>query len=88
MNINVRVIPSAKRREIILEDKNLKIKLISKPQDGKANKELIETLSKKLKIAKSKIKIIKGEKTKNKIIEIAGIENIEEIRYKLLNKKN
>ncbi len=88
MNIEIKVIPSSKKREIIFEDNNLKIKLISKPQDGKANKELIETLSKKLKIAKSKIKIIRGEKTRNKIIEIEGIENLEEIRYKLLNKKN
>ena len=88
MNIEVKVIPSAKKREIIMENNTIKIKLISKPQNGKANKELIETLSKKLKIAKSNIKIIRGEKQKNKVIQINGFENIDEIRYKLLNKKN
>ncbi len=85
MNIEVKVIPSAKKKEIRFENGIFKIKINSKPQDGKANKEMIEFISKKLKIAKSKISIIKGEKQKSKLIKIEGIENFDEIRYKLLN---
>ncbi len=48
----------------------LKIYLIAVPVDGKANKELIKLLSEKLNISKSRIKIVKGEKKKEKIIEI------------------
>lgn len=39
----------------------LKIGVISVPEKGKANKELIAFLAKKLKIAKSSIQIISGE---------------------------
>ncbi|MCK5084415.1 MAG: DUF167 domain-containing protein [Candidatus Pacebacteria bacterium] len=48
----------------------LKIYLTAVPVDGKANKELIKLLSKELNIGKSKIIIIKGEKNKEKIIEV------------------
>ncbi|MDF1498011.1 MAG: DUF167 domain-containing protein [Patescibacteria group bacterium] len=48
----------------------LKIYLIAVPVDGKANKELIKLLSKELGISKSKINIIKGGKSKQKVIEI------------------
>lgn len=69
--LKIRVIPNAKRLEIIeLEDGALKIKLNSPAEGGRANKELISVLSKHLNIAKSKIKIISGEKSRNKIIKI------------------
>ncbi len=48
----------------------LKIYLTAVPIQGKANKELIKLLSEKLSVSKSKIKIIKGEKSKEKIIEV------------------
>ena len=45
---------------------------ISQPIENKANKALIEFLSKKLKTAKSNIQIIKGELNKEKTILING----------------
>ncbi len=48
----------------------LRIYLTAVPVDGKANKELIKLLSEELNISKSKINIIKGEKSKEKIIEV------------------
>lgn len=42
----------------------------SEPQKGKANKELLEKISKHFKVRKSNIKIISGEKSRKKIIEI------------------
>jgi len=49
---------------------DLKIYLTAVPVDGKANKELIKLLAKELNISKSRINIIRGEKNKEKIIEI------------------
>ena len=49
----------------------LKIYLTAAPIRGKANKELIKLLSEKLNIGKNKIRIIKGEKSKEKIIEVS-----------------
>jgi len=48
----------------------LRIYLTAVPVQGKANAELIKLLSKELGVSKSKIEIIKGEKNKNKIVEI------------------
>lgn len=48
----------------------LKIYLTAVPIQGKANAELVKLLSKELEVSKSKISIIKGEKNKEKIIEI------------------
>lgn len=48
----------------------LKVYLTAVPVDGKANKELIKLLAEELSISKSKISIIKGEKSKEKIMEV------------------
>jgi uncharacterized protein (TIGR00251 family) len=70
--IKLKIIPRSSQNKIIGKDENgiLKIKLTAPPIDGEANKNLIIFLSKEWCVPKSKIKIIKGETSKNKIIEI------------------
>ncbi len=53
-----------------IELPELKIYLTAVPVDGKANRKLIKLLSEKLNISKSKISILKGGKSKEKIIEV------------------
>ena len=48
----------------------LKIYFTAVPIQGRANKELVKLLSEKLDVNKSRIKIIKGEKNKEKVIEV------------------
>ena len=48
----------------------LKIYLTAAPVQGKANKELIKLLAEKLGVSKSKVKIIRGEKSKEKVVEV------------------
>lgn len=55
----------------------LKVKLTSPPVEGKANKELIDLLSKELKIPKRDIEIISGQSSKNKVVRIIGINKID-----------
>ena len=43
------------------------------PEQGKANKKMIDLLAEYFKVSKSQIRIIKGEISRNKIIEIIGI---------------
>ncbi|MDP3057054.1 MAG: DUF167 domain-containing protein [bacterium] len=43
------------------------------PEQGKANKKMIELLAEYFKVSKSQIRIIKGEMSRNKIVEIIGI---------------
>ena len=70
MKINIKVIPGARKEEIKEEDNGFRVYLKSKPEKGKANKELITLLADYFNTSKSNIRIIKGEHARNKIIEI------------------
>lgn len=43
------------------------------PEQGKANKKMIDLLADYFKVSKSQIRIVKGEISRNKIVEIVGI---------------
>lgn len=71
MRIEIKVIPNAKENRIIEDENNfLKIRLTAQAINGKANKALIDILSKKYKVRKNQIKIINGEHSNKKILEI------------------
>lgn len=76
MILEVRVIPKAKRNLIKKENNLLKIYLTRPAHDGQANAQLIEFLSKELKVKKYQIRIIKGETSRQKLIEIDGKTNL------------
>jgi len=70
MILNIRVIPKASRPRVKQEIGNLKVYLTKPAQNGLANTQLIEILSRHLKVKKYRIKILKGHTSRNKIIEI------------------
>ena len=70
MLIKVKVIPNSKKEEIAKKKDSFEIKVREKPINNKANKAVIIVLSSFLEISQKKIRIIKGAKTRNKIIEI------------------
>lgn len=71
MLLNIRVIPRSSKNEIRqMADGSFKIKLTTAPVEGQANEALIELLSKEFGVAKSGIRIVKGERSKNKIVNI------------------
>ena len=69
MRLTVRVIPNARKIKIVQEPDRLKVYIKAPAVDGKANRALLETLSDHLGIKKSQIKIIRGEKSRDKVIE-------------------
>lgn len=80
--ITLRISPNASKNEIIKTEEGIKVKITAQPIDGKANKALIEYLSKQLKIPKSLFEIVKGEtsKDKNVLIRTRNEEDIEKIK--------
>jgi uncharacterized protein (TIGR00251 family) len=70
MKFNVKVIPNAKRNDVSMEGEKLKIRVTAPAVDNKANKAVIEVLSEFFKMKKRDIKIISGEKNREKVIEI------------------
>jgi len=53
-----------------VEGNRIIVGLISKPEKGKANLELVKKLAKHFKVPSSQIKIISGLKSRKKIVEI------------------
>lgn len=66
--IRVKIVPNSSKNDIIIEEEFIKVKVTAQPIENKANKSLIEFLSKKFKIPKTYIKILKGETSKEKTI--------------------
>lgn len=71
--IKLKVIARAKREELLrLSEDSYRIKVSSPPEKGKANKRVIKLLSKEFGVKKRDIKIVSGETTNRKIVEIAS----------------
>ena len=73
MVFNVRVCPKASRN-LIKEEKGILKAYLTKPaQDGLANEQLISLLSEYLKVKIYRMRIIRGQKCRDKVIEIDDI---------------
>ena len=70
MPLHVKVIPNAKRNELIKEGDGYKAYLSAPAVDGKANKALIDLLAGHFNVKKYRIEIIKGLKSRHKTINI------------------
>lgn len=67
----IKVTAGAKVEKIEFLDDLIKIKIKEKPIEGKANKAITEYLSILLNIPKSKIEIISGKTSSNKIVKVS-----------------
>lgn len=76
--INVRAQPRSSRAGVegVVGDV-LKVRLRSAPVDGKANKELVETVADAFDMAKSRVKFKSGETSKTKRIVLSGVSGAE-----------
>ena len=72
--LQLRISPNASKNEIIKTTDGIKVKITAQPIDGKANKALIEFLSKQFKVPKSYFEILKGETSKDKTVLVNNID--------------
>jgi len=74
----VRAHPGARRNEIRgVQDGMLKVSVTQAPEKGKANKAVIELLSKQLGLKRSQIELLSGETSHQKRFLMRGIEPAE-----------
>ena len=72
--IVVKVQPNATKDEVVrFVDGVLYVKVAAPPVRGKANTELINLLSRELRVAKSSIRIEKGFTSRKKLVLIKGV---------------
>jgi uncharacterized protein (TIGR00251 family) len=81
--ISVRVHPNAARNKVVgVTDGVWQVRVSAPPVKGKANQALITFLSGLLDVGKSRIDIIRGHTTRNKVIAISGLSQ-EDIMKRL-----
>ncbi len=69
--ISVKTIPNSKRVEIKkLDNNNYSVRLDKPAVDGKANVRLIEVLADYFNVPKSSVEIVKGFRSREKIVKI------------------
>ncbi len=72
--LSVRLQPRAKKTEVVgFRNEVLLVRVNAPPVDGKANKALCKLLAKRLKIAPSLVRIVRGQQGRDKTVELEGI---------------
>ena len=71
MKIQVKVKPNSKSEEVSQVGDNLVVKVKAPPREGKANQAVIRVLAKHFSVPQSRVKILGGARSKDKVIEIA-----------------
>ena len=69
--LEIKAVPGASKTELAgLKDGRLRVRLAAAPEDGKANAELLNFLSKALGCAKRDLRLVSGEKSRLKVVAL------------------
>jgi len=82
--ITVRVSPKSQKGLVVgwMDDGALKVKVLSAPEGGRANIELLRVVAEELKIPVRNVSIESGSSSTTKTLKILGLEE-EEVRRRL-----
>jgi uncharacterized protein (TIGR00251 family) len=73
--IEVRLRPRGSRDELIgMRDGVLQAKVMAPPVDGKANKALCKLIAKRVGVAPSRVSVVRGEKSREKVVRVEGVD--------------
>ena len=76
--LKIHLRPRASRDAICgLHGDAIKVKLTAPPVEGKANKALQRFIAEKLNLSSSQVEIVAGQRSREKILKIAGISRAE-----------
>ena len=73
--ISIYVQPRASKTAVAgVHDGAVKIRLAAPPVEGAANAALVEFIAERLDIAKSRVRVVAGQSSRRKVLEIDGID--------------
>lgn len=79
----VRALPRASRTQLAgVYGEAVRVRLAAPPVGGAANRELIAFLAKKLDVPRSAVRVVQGERARDKIVEVDGL-SAEQVRTRL-----
>ena len=86
--LKLRISPNSSKNELFIDGDIIKLKITAQPIENKANKAVVEYLSKLFKVPKSSISIVKGDTSKDKTIflDTVSSEKTESIKEIILSK--
>jgi uncharacterized protein len=74
----IRLQPRAKRNAILDErDGVLRVSVAAAPVEGRANAALCKLIAKRAGIARSRVSVIRGERSREKVVRVDGMELLE-----------
>ena len=74
MELKVRVQPRSGRNAVeVSDDGAVRIRVTAAPDKGKANEAAVELLAKRLRVPRSAVRIARGHRARDKVLEIDGI---------------
>ncbi len=72
MKISIKAKPGAKREEIVkIDETHYAVSVKERPMEDKANRAIIKALAKYFKVGVSRVKILSGKTSKQKIADIS-----------------
>jgi len=78
VKISVRVKPNSRTEGVDPSgDGGLTVRVGAPPAEGRANERLIELLAAHFKLPKRRISIIRGSSARNKVVEISGLNSLD-----------
>ena len=76
--IAVQLSPRANRDEIAgFEGETLRVRVAAAPVDGAANTALLRLLAKRLRVAKGAVRLVRGQRSRRKTVEVEGLSAAE-----------
>ena len=81
--LKVRVQPKASRNQVDgFEEDTLRVRVTAPPAEGKANDGVITLLSKTLGVSKSRLEIVRGFSSRDKLLSVENLSD-EEVRRRI-----
>ena len=71
MKIQVQVKPNSRTEEVSHKGDSFTVKVKEPPREGKANQAVIKLLAEHFGVSQSRVRILSGFKSRNKVIEVA-----------------
>lgn len=86
VRLEVRARPRARKSAIAgVREGALVVQLAAPPVEGAANEELVETIAEALGVAKRDVTLVRGETSRDKLVEVHGL-TADEVRARLLGR--
>ena len=74
VRLHLYVQPGGKKSEVLGEhDGALKVRIQARPVEGQANAAIVDFVAKTFGVSRSKVNLIRGEKSRQKVVEITGL---------------